>query len=292
MQFHDYYKELGVQPTDPEATIKQAYRRLARKYHPDVSKEADAEARFKAINEAWEVLRDADRRAEYDNLRAGHRDGQPFRPPPGWQSARHGGFDAGDADNGGFSDFFESLFGDRGRAQAGGGRPRAPRALRATVTLSLDQAYAGGPQRITINDRTYDVRVPAGIATGQTIRLAGQGPGGGDVLLEVAIAPHPRFQLDGRDIVGRAAIAPWQAALGGSVQVDTLGGPLNLTIPAGSQPGRRLRLKGRGMPGPVPGDHYVVLDVRVPAPESDAQRAAYRALADAFGGPPAAAEAD
>src|SRR5690606_16934030 len=172
MQFHDYYKELGVQPTDSEATIKQAYRRLARKYHPDVSKEADAEARFKAINEAWEVLKDAGRRAEYDSLRTGHRDGQALRPPPGWESTRRGGFDPGDADGGGFSDFFESLFGDRGARGpgAGGQRPRAPRSLRATVALSLEQSFAGGPQRITINDRTYDVRIPAGILAGQTIR--------------------------------------------------------------------------------------------------------------------------
>ena len=292
MQFHDYYKELGVQPTDSEATIKQAYRRLARKYHPDVSKEVDAEARFKAINEAWEVLRDADRRAEYDSLRAGHRDGQPFRPPPGWESARHGGFGASDADSGGFSDFFESLFGDRGvRGQgARGHAPRAPRSLRATVALSLEQSFTGGPQRITLNDRTYDVRIPAGILTGQTIRLAGQAPGGGDVLLEVAIAAHPRFQLEGRDVIGRVTVTPWQAALGGSAQVETLGGQLNLSIPAGSQAGRRLRLKGRGLPGTPPGDHYVVLDLRVPAPATDAQRDAYRSLAEAFGEPPAAAE--
>jgi curved DNA-binding protein len=146
----------------------------------------------------------------------------------------------------------------------------------------LEQAYAGGPQRLTINERTYDVRIPPGIGTGQTIRLAGQAPGGGDVLLEVAIAGHQRFALEGRNVVGRVSVTPWQAALGAPVQVETLGGALNLSIPPGSQSGRRLRLKGRGMPGPTPGDHYVVVDVRVPEPRTEAQREAYAQLARAF----------
>lgn len=284
MQFRDYYKELGVDASASADEIKKAYRRLARKYHPDVSKEADAEARFKAINEAYEVLRDKDRRAAYDNL-GQYRDGQSFRPPPDWQG---GGSPFGDdfGGEGGFSDFFESLFGQRGGFGGAGPRARAqrpPRSIRATVQLSLEQAFAGGPQRLTLGGRTYDVRIPAGITSGQVIRLGGQGPEGGDVLLEVAIAPHPRYELDGRDVIGRVALAPWQVALGATVAVETLGGTVNLNVPAGSQPGRRLRLKGRGLPGHPAGDHYVLLDVRVPAAESAAQRQAYQALAAAFG---------
>jgi curved DNA-binding protein len=279
MDFRDYYKDLGVEPTDPEATIKQAYRRLARKYHPDVSKEPDAEARFKAINEAWEALRDRDRRAAYDNLRATYRDGQQFRPPPDWQA---GGHDGG-ADAGGFSDFFEGLFGQRsGRPGSAGPRPRRPRALHATIVLSLEQVFEGGPQRITLNGRTYDVRIPAGIGAGQTIRLAGQGPDGGDVMLEVAIAPHPQFQLEGRTVVGRLAVTPWQAALGAALPVATLGGQVQLTIPAGTSAGRSLRLKGRGLPGQPPGDHVVRIDVQVPMPRTPAQEQAYRDLAATF----------
>jgi curved DNA-binding protein len=284
MQFRDYYKELGVASSASEDEIKKAYRRLARKYHPDVSKEADAEARFKAINEAYEVLRDKDRRAAYDNL-GQYRDGQSFRPPPGWQG---GGSPFGDdfGGEGGFSDFFESLFGQRG-FDGGGPRvhrgPRGPRSLRATIQLTLEQVFHGGPQRITLNGRTYDVRIPPGVGAGQVIRLGGQGPDGGDVLLEVAIAPHPRFELDGRDVVGRVSLAPWQAALGAKVPVETLGGTVTLNLPAGSQPGRRMRLKGRGLPGTPPGDHYVLLEVRVPPAQSEAQRKAYQDLAAAFG---------
>ena len=180
MQFHDYYKELGVEPGDTEATIKQAYRRLARKYHPDVSKEADAETRFKAINEAWEVLRDKDRRSAYDELRRNYREGQSFRPPPDWQgfSGDFGGAGVGGGD---FSDFFETMFGQRGGFRSAGAAP--PRSLRATLSLTLEQAFHGGQQRISLGGRSYDVRIPAGIAAGQSIRLAGQAPGGGAVLL-------------------------------------------------------------------------------------------------------------
>lgn len=283
MQFHDYYRELGVKPGDSEATIKQAYRRLARKYHPDVSKEPDAEARFKAINEAWEVLRDKDRRAAYDDLRSGYRDGQQFRPPPDWDGAGFGGNGGGAGD---FSDFFESLFG-RGQPRAGGGRgrPRKPPALRATLELPLEQVAQGGSQRITLAGRTLDVRIPAGIAAGQTIRLSGQGPDGADVLLEVALAPHPQFEVDGRDLLGRVAIRPWQAALGAEVAVPTLAGPVRMRIPAGTPSGRRLRLKGRGLPGDPPGDHFVRIEIDAPAATSAGQRQAWQALAKAYGEP-------
>lgn len=283
MQFHDYYRELGVQPGDSEATIKQAYRRLARKYHPDVSKEPDAEARFKAINEAWEVLRDKDRRAAYDDLRTGYRDGQQFRPPPDWDGAGFGGPGPGEG-AGDFSDFFESLFG-RGQGRPGGARtrPRRPPALRATLELPLEQVAHGGRQRITLAGRTLDVRIPAGIAPGQSIRLSGQGPDGADVLLEVALAPHPQFEVDGRDLQGRVALKPWQAALGAEVAVPTLAGPVSLRVPAGTPSGRRLRLKGRGLPGDPPGDHFVRIEIDAPVAASPAQRQAWLALAEAYG---------
>ena len=281
MQFHDYYKVLGVEPGDAESAIKQAYRRLARKYHPDVSKEPDAEARFKAINEAWEVLRDRDRRSAYDELRRNYRDGQTFRPPPDW-AGFSGGTGAGSEGGGDFSDFFETLFGQRG-GFTHGGPSRAPRSLRATIQLTLEQAFEGGLQRIGLNGRNYDVRIPAGITAGQSIRLAGQAPGGGDILLEISFAPHPVFELDGRDTSSELRIPAWTAGLGGAVSVPTLGGPVNLRIPAGTASGKRLRLKGRGLPGTPAGDHYVRIAVEAPAAESKAQQQAYRGLAAAFG---------
>ena len=293
MEFRDYYKVLGVEPGADDAQIKKAYRRLARKYHPDVSKEADAEERFKAVNEAHEVLGDPQRRAAYDNVRGSYREGQPFQPPPNWDFSSGpgagGGFSQGSFD-GDFSDFFETLFGhhrDFGGAAGARGRPRPPRSVRAQLTLSLDQAFRGGEHRLAINGRSYDVRIPAGITTGQVIRLAGQAPGGGDLLLEVTLAPDPRFQLEGRNTVGVLRLTPWQAALGARLPVATLGGHVQLTIPAGSQPGRRLRLKGRGLPGSPPGDHFVQIQVSVPAPVNEDQRAAYQALAKAFGDGPA-----
>lgn len=285
MEFRDYYKDLGVEPGASEDEVKKAYRRLARKYHPDVSKEADAEERFKAVNEAYEVLRDRDRRSAYDNLRVNYREGQQFRPPPDWDG---GGFEfQGDLGGGGFSDFFENLFGGRARGFHGGGAGARARPLRATLSLTLEQSFRGGEQRLALGGRKYDVRIPAGITTGQNIRLAGQAPGGGDVLLEVVIQPDPRFQLEGRDVVGHVLVTPWQAALGGVVTAQTLGGSVNLTVPAGSQSGRRMRLKGRGLPGTPPGDHFVVLDLQVPAATNDAQRQAYQALADSFAAPKA-----
>ena len=295
MEFRDYYKVLGVEAGADDAEIKKAYRRLARKYHPDVSKEADAEERFKAINEANEVLGDRERRAAYDNVRGSYREGQPFQPPPNWNggagagargaASAGAGFGQGGFD-GDFSDFFETLFGQQrdfgGAGARAGPRPRAARSLRAQLTLTLDQAYQGGEQRLSLNGRSYDVRIPAGIASGQVIRLAGQAPGGGDVLLEVNIAPDPRFLLEGRNTIGTVRLMPWQAALGARLPVATLGGHVQLTIPAGSQSGRRLRLKGRGLPGSPPGDHFIQLEVQVPVPDNDDQRAAYQALAQAF----------
>ncbi len=288
MQFKDYYETLGVEPTAGEAEIKTAYRRLARKFHPDVSKEKGAEERFKAVNEAYEVLRDKDKRAEYDQLRAhGYRPGEEFRPPPGFNPGGFGGngfrFEQDFGNNGGFSDFFESLFGG-GRT----GRAQPPQGdVRAKLAISLEQAYTGGKQRINVDGRTLEVNVPAGIAPGQVIRLAGQGRRGAgiasDLLLEIDYRPHGEFEVDGRNVLYTLPLAPWQAALGATLSVPTLGGAVELRVPADSDTGRKLRLRGRGLPGkPAAGDQIVELEVRAPRADTEAQKELYRQMAGAF----------
>ncbi len=292
MQFKDYYDTLGVEPSAGEAEIKTAYRRLARKYHPDVSKEAGAEERFKAVNEAYEALRDPQKRAAYDQLRArGYRPGDEVQAPPGGFGGGQGGVDfeeifAGGGAGGGFSDFFETLFG-RGRAAPGAGgfgqRGAPPRGdTRARLAVSLETVYEGGQVRISVNHKTLDVRVPKGIRPGQLIRLAGQGAHG-DLLLEIEYAAHPQFEVDGRNVIHVLELAPWEAALGASVSVPTLGGPVELKIPASSEAGRKLRLRGRGLPGSPAGDQIVELEVLAPRAHTDAQREAYESLRAAFG---------
>ncbi|UXI70393.1 DnaJ C-terminal domain-containing protein [Tahibacter amnicola] len=282
MQFKDYYDTLGVKPDASDGELKSAFRKLARKYHPDVSKEAGAEDKFKAVNEAYEALRDPEKRREYDALRArGYRPGEEFQPPPDFG----GGFGQS---SGEFSDFFESLFGRTGARAGRSGGPRRGRDLHAHAAIDLETAYTGGTQRLDLQGRKLDVKIPAGILPGQTIRLAGQGnPGAnggpaGDVLLEIGVRPHPQFVLDGRNITVTVRLAPWDAALGATVPVPTLAGPVDLKIPAGSDTGRKLRLKGRGMPGQEPGDQYVVLEVYAPAATTDRQRELYEALRSAY----------
>ncbi|MBP8298305.1 MAG: DnaJ domain-containing protein [Burkholderiales bacterium] len=288
MRFKDYYEVLGVKPDASADEIKSAYRKLARKYHPDVSKEKNAEERFKDINEAFEALKDPERRAEYDRARAGgFRAGDEFRPggPGGFE------FDFGEGGNGQFSDFFESLFGRmRGGAPGGGRRARQEHndgEVRAELEVDLATAFAGGKQRFSLQGprgaRTLEVKIPRGIQSGQTIRLSGQGHVGsdgtpGDLLLQIKLRPDPRFQVDGRDITVQLPIAPWEAALGARVSVPTLGGDVEMGIPAGSQSGRKLRLKGRGLPGKPDGDQFVVLQIHVPAAVSDGDRKAWEAL--------------
>ncbi|MCL7713474.1 DnaJ C-terminal domain-containing protein [Stenotrophomonas mori] len=293
MEFKDYYATLGVEPTAGDAEIKTAYRRLARKYHPDVSKEAGAEDQFKAVNEAYEALRDPAKRQAYDQLRAqGYRPGEEFHAPPNFGGGQ--GFDfeevfGGAGAGGGFSDFFESLFARQrgGRAQGGfegfGGGPQPSRDTRAKLSVPLEAAHGGDTLRLNLDGRQLDVRVPKGIRPGQVIRLAGQGSGGGNLMLEVEYAEHPQFEVDGRNILYTLQVTPWQAALGTRISVPTLGGAVELKIPPDSDSGRKLRLRGRGLPGTPEGDQIVELEVVAPLAGDEAQREAYRELARAFG---------
>lgn len=289
MEFKDYYRILGVPEDAGKDEIRKQYRRLARKYHPDVSSEPDAEERFKEIGEAYEVLRDDEKRRAYDNVRRGGWEaGQEFRPPPGWDAS---GFEfRGGLGDSGFSEFFESLFGGLGGARRGFRRQPQGADTRAQLELDLETAFRGGSRRITLDTpeapRTLDVQIPAGVRHGQTIRLKGQGArgpsGSGDLLLEIRIRPHRLFRLDGRDVHLELPVTPWEAALGTTLKAPTLNGDVNLKIPAGSNSGRQLRLRGRGMPGKPPGDQLVRVQVVTPPAESEEQKSFYRRMADTF----------
>jgi curved DNA-binding protein len=302
MEYKDYYKTLGLTREAGADEIKRAYRKLARKYHPDVSKEPNAEARFKEVNEANAVLSDPEKRAAYDALGSGWQAGQDFRPPPGAGSYRRE-FHFGPEESADFSDFFASIFG--GDFQPGAGRPGGqPRKRRGhdqsvRVAIDLEEAYRGGTRQLRLDSaepgpdgrpgghsRTLNVRIPSGVTHGRQIRLAGQGGPGihggppGDLYLELEIKPHRHFTADGREVQLRLPVAPWEAALGATVQAPTLGGPVNLRIPPGSQGGQRLRLKGRGLPGEPPGDLLVVLEIVAPPADTEETRRAYRQLAE------------
>lgn len=296
MQFKDYYGTLGVEPGAGDSEIKTAYRRLARKFHPDVSKESGAEERFKAVNEAYEALRDPQKRAAYDQLRGrGYKPGDEVQPGGfGHGGGGRGGVDfdeifAGGGAGGGFSDFFEQMFGRRAAAggQGFGGQRAQPQRgdTRAKLAVPLESVYAGNSVRIAINGKTLDVRVPKGVREGQVIRLGGQGERG-DLMLEIEYAAHPQFEVDGRNVIHVLPVAPWDAALGATVSVPTLGGAVELKVPAGSEAGRKLRLRGRGLPGTPDGDQIVELEVIAPRPDTPEQKAAYAALRDVFGGRP------
>ncbi len=307
MEYKDYYRILGVARTATPQEIKAAYRRLARKYHPDVSEEPNAEQRFKEVAEAYEVLKDPDKRAAYDRLGNYWHAGQDFRPPPGWQSRARS---RARADAGGFSDFFESLFGGarRGRRNdpfeeifSGRGGPVRGEDERTKITVTLPEAYRGTSREITLDmperaadgsiqrrARTLRVKIPAGVQAGQQIRLSGQGGPGlaggpkGDLYLEVEFAPHPVFRAEGRDVLVDLPVAPWEAALGTKLKAPTLGGWVDVVIPAGSQSGRKLRLKGRGLPGNPPGDQYLVLKIVTPAADTAAAKHFYERMRAEF----------
>ena len=302
MEFKDYYEIMGVARDASQDEIKRAYRKLARKYHPDVSKEADAETRFKEVGEAYEVLKDPEKRAAYDELGANWKQGQDFRPPPDWQpDFDFGGGEFTGAEAEQFSDFFESLF--------GGGFRRGPsrRDFHARgqdssvrIMIDLEDAYTGATRTLRLQqqeldpqgrprtrERTLNVRIPRGVRQGQQIRLAGQGGSGlgegqaGDLFLEVEFKPHRWYHVEGKDVFLDLPIAPWEAALGASIQVPTPAGKVDLKIPANTAAGRKLRLKERGIPAREPGDLYVVIRIVLPRADSDARRAAYEALRDA-----------
>ena len=286
MQFKDYYSVLGVEPSAGDAEIKSAYRRLARKYHPDVSKEVGAEDKFKALHVAYEALRDPAKRWAYDQLRAGgYRPGDDV-PPAGFGQ---GGFDfeevfAGGGAGGGFSDFFESLFRRGGNGRPAGRSQQAVGDTRAKLAVSLENVYRGDSVRVGVNGKTFEVRVPKGIRPGQVIRLPKQGSRGGDLLLEIEYAAHPKFEVDGRNILYSLPVAPWEAALGATISVPTLGGAVELKIPQESEAGRKLRLRGRGLPGTPAGDQLVELEIQAPTPHDLKQREAYEKIRDAFAG--------
>jgi curved DNA-binding protein len=308
LQFKDYYRDLGVAGDATAEQIKKAYRRLARKHHPDLSKEADAEARMKEVNEAYAVLSDPEKRAAYDALGRGHRPGEEFRPPPEWNAGFEfsgAGFPGAEAAD--FSDFFAELFG-----RMGGGRPRgeafagrhAPFEARgedhhARVVLDLEDAWRGASRqislrvpkldahgRVVLEPRTLDVQIPKGVREGQLIRLAGQGAPGlaggapGDLYLEVHFRPHPRCRVDGRDLIVDLPVAPWEAALGAVIPVPLPdGSTLKVRIPAGAQSGRQLVVHGKGIPGKPPGDLELTVRVVLPAADSPRAKELYETMA-------------
>ena len=309
MEFKDYYATLGIARSASQDEIKRAYRKLARKFHPDVSKEPNAESRFKEVAEAHEALIDPERRAAYDEIGQRHAGGEAFEPPPGWDSGfefsgRGGGPGQQGQNPADFSAFFESIFGRAGPAarSAAGANARAPgRDHHAKVMIDLEDSYRGARRTISLrvpvidahghgvlHDRELEVNIPQGVREGQHLRLAGQGGPGlggepaGDLYLEITLKPHPRFRVDGRDVYVDLPVSPWEAALGASVAAYTPAGEVQLTIPSGSTQGRKLRLKGRGLPGKQPGDLYAVLTLTLPPSDTAPAKAAYAALAAAF----------
>ena len=307
VKYNDYYKIMGLERTATHEEIKRAHRVLARKFHPDVSKEPNAEARFKEIGEAYEVLKNSEKRAAYDQLGAQWKEGQDFRPPPDWNARYESagkGFTEREAAE--YSDFFETLF-RRGfnDGRAGHERQQPFKAQgedrHAKIQIELEEAYHGGERRVslgvpemdvegrvTMKDHEIEFKIPKGVRAGQHIRLAGQGGPGigdgkpGDLYLEVSFKPHAHYRVDKHDVYLDLPVAPWEAALGAEIEVPTPSGAVELKIPAGSVEGRKLRLKGRGIPASTPGDFYFVLQIAAPPATGDAAQAFYRSMAEQF----------
>lgn len=303
MEYKDYYKIMGVNRKSTPDEIKRAYRKLARKYHPDVSKEPNAEEKFKELQEAYEVLKDPKKREAYDQLGSNWKAGQEFRPPPSWEGQTGFQFhSAGGFQTEQFSDFFESLFGEAmGRGRSTGYKySKALRGedLHAKISIDLKDAYYGTTTTVSLDfpsidahghqvyhPKTLRVKIPAGIAPGQHIRLAGQGGSGqaggtkGDLYLEVELKPHPYFTVNGRDIYLVVPIAPWEAALGAKITIPTLAGNVDLTVPKNTKPGQTLRLKGRGLKSQqATGDQYVVFQIVAPEAKTEEQIKLYQTM--------------
>lgn len=303
MDFKDYYKVLGLEPGADDKAVKAAYRKLARKYHPDVSKEKDAENQFKEVAEAYEVLKSAEKRAEYDELRKYAQQGRPFEPPPGWQPRGNAGF--ADEMGGGrdYSDFFESLFGAAGRTQ-GPGRSSGRRGqdVEMELPILLEETLADEAKKIAFQlpqysadgrpleaiSKTLNVKIPAGVSDGERIRLKGQGAPGlggaanGDLYLIIRLVPHPLFDVEAHNLILTVPLAPWEAALGSKVTVPTLDGKIHLSIPANSQSGQRLRIKGKGLINKLGerGDLYALFKIVIPAQADEPTRALWAQLAE------------
>lgn len=300
MQYKDYYDIMGVDRGVSQDDLKKTYRKLARKYHPDVSKEPDAEKKFKDVGEAYEVLRDPEKRAAYDQLGANWKAGQDFNPPPGWDGGfdQSGGFRGRSSQGGGFSDFFDELFGQHGAGGGFGQRNAKGEDHQAKILIDLDDAFNGAKRTISLRlpkagpdgrmvhqERSLSVSIPKGIKAGQRIRLTGQGAPGpmgqaGDLLLEIQFKPHTVYKVDDTDLSMDCPITPWEAALGAKITVPTPNGKVELNVPAGARSGQKMRLKGRGIPGKTPGDLYVVLQITNPPADTDEAKALYEEMRD------------
>ncbi|MES2360893.1 MAG: DnaJ C-terminal domain-containing protein [Pseudomonadota bacterium] len=313
MEFKDYYQVMGLERSATPEDIKRAHRKLARKYHPDVSKEKDAEARFKELAEAYEVLKDPEKRASYDQLGANYKAGQDFRPPPEWagsQASSGGDFAGGPFGGHGadHSDFFDALFRGMGGGRHGAQGQRSHEMFdmhgqdqHAKIQISIEDSYKGATRtlqlrmqqegsdgRMQMQDRSIEFVIPKGIRAGQHIRLAAQGGPGigkgspGDLYLDVEFLPHTRYRTEGLDVYMDLPVSPWEATLGAEVEAPTPTGRLEVKIPAGSAAGRKLRLKGRGLPGKTAGDFYFVLKLVLPAADTANSQKAYEDMAAAF----------
>lgn len=306
MKYKDYYKIMGVSRDASQDEIKRAYRKLARKYHPDVSKEADAETKFKELGEAYEVLKDPEKRAAYNQLGANWKSGQEFKPPPNWDEGfefKGGGFTSGDASA--FSDFFEELFGRTGFQSASTekhyGEHLHGQDSHAKIHIDLEDSYRGTTRNISLNTpemnaqgqvqlkhRSLNVKIPKGIKPGQHIKLAGQGNPGvgtgraGDLFLEIAFNKHPLFHISEADVYLELPVTPWEAALGAKIKVPTPEGTVDLKIPPNSRQGSKLRLAGRGLPAKIPGDFFVVLQLVLPPANSEEAKELYLKMQQAL----------